>query len=66
MTNETEVLTTDQAANYIQHSKRTMIRWRNARIGPPWIKCGRKVLYRKHSLDGWLDKREQTPVREVA
>lgn len=63
---QTDLLNTDEAAGYIQHSARTLIRWRNDRIGPPFIKCGRKVLYRRRSLDNWLEQRERVPVREVS
>lgn len=59
---EQDVLTTGEAAKYIRHSVRTMIRWRQERVGPPFIQCGKKILYRKQSLDRWLAEREQQPV----
>ena len=64
--NDNELLTTEQVAELLQTSDRTIIRWRNERIGPPWCKFGRQVRYRRHSLERWIAESEQQPVREVA
>lgn len=64
--NELDLLPTTEAARYIQHSPRTLIRWRGDRRGPPFIRCGRKILYRRASLDQWLQSRERIPAREMA
>lgn len=59
-------LITTEAARYLRVSWRTMIRWRNARTGPPWTRAGRTVLYRRRDLDAWLDAQRVEPVREVS
>jgi excisionase family DNA binding protein len=61
-----DLLTTEQVAELLQTSDRTIIRWRNERIGPPWCKLGRQVRYRRQSLEQWLADSEQQPVRGVA
>ena len=61
-----ELLPTDEAAGYVHHSPRTLIRWRVERTGPPYVKLGRKVFYRRKSLDEWLAGRERQPLRECA
>ena len=58
-------LTPDQAAEYLRLSERTLIRWRNRRVGPAWVKVGRRVLYRRSDLDSWMDNQRVVPVREV-
>ncbi|WP_019593009.1 helix-turn-helix domain-containing protein [Thioalkalivibrio sp. ALM2T] len=57
-------LTPEQAAEYLRLSPRTLIRWRNMRKGPPWVKAGRRVIYRRGDLDAWLEQRTQMPVAE--
>jgi hypothetical protein len=41
-----------------------MIRWRNARTGPRWIKAGQRVLYRRADLDDWLERHSVEPVAD--
>ncbi|NWM00837.1 helix-turn-helix domain-containing protein [Klebsiella pneumoniae] len=60
-----ENLTQREAAAYLRHSERSLIRWRNARIGPPWVKAGGRVLYRRTDLDWWLERQTVEPVAEV-
>ena len=60
------LMDTQQTAEYIHHSPRTLIRWRVERKGPPIIKAGRKVFYRKSDLDAWLDSHRLEMVREAA
>lgn len=63
---DSELLTTDQVAEILQTSDRTVIRWRNERIGPPWCRFGRQIRYRRQSLERWISESEHQPVREVA
>jgi predicted DNA-binding transcriptional regulator AlpA len=35
--------------------------WRYRRTGPPWLKLGRHVRYRREELERWLD--DQTEAR---
>jgi len=61
-----DLLTTEQVAELLHVSDRTVIRWRNERIGPPWCKLGRQIRYRRQSIEKWIAESEQTPVGEVA
>ena len=63
---EQENFTTKEAAIYLRQSERTLIRWRNARIGPAWVKTGGKILYRRADLETWLEQHRVEPVREGA
>ena len=61
--NSKTVMTPDQAASFLGISDRTLSRWHLQRVGPPRIKIGGRVLYRREALLDWLIKNEQAPVR---
>lgn len=60
-----EILKTREAAAYLRHSERSLIRWRNARVGPPWIRAGGRIVYRRADLDAWLTRRTVEPEMET-
>jgi hypothetical protein len=39
---------------------RTLKRWRSLREGPPFIRIGRSVFYRREAVRAWLLDREHT------
>jgi len=55
-------LTRDRAASEIGVSADTLTRWARRRIGPPYAKIGRKVLYRVDALREWLRSLEETSI----
>jgi len=59
---ESELLTTVQAAAYLQVSPGTLEVWRaTRRHALPFLKCGRLVRYRRSDLDAWLESRLVRP-----
>ena len=48
----------DEAAAELKVCRRTLDRWRRLGEGPPVSKLGRRVLYRRASLQAWLRARE--------
>jgi excisionase family DNA binding protein len=49
-------LTTKEAARLLGDlSHRTLEEWRLKGFGPPFIKAGRRVLYKLSALMAWLD-----------
>jgi predicted DNA-binding transcriptional regulator AlpA len=54
-----DFLEQDEAAAELQVSRRTLDRWRRLGEGPPITKIGRRVYYRRMSLQQWLCAREQ-------
>ncbi len=48
----------DEAAAELKVCQRTLDRWRRLGDGPPITKIGRRVLYRRSSLQAWLHGRE--------
>jgi hypothetical protein len=45
-------------------TERMLRTWRNARIGPPWLKIGHNIiLYPNDAFDLWLQTQVQNPVR---
>jgi excisionase family DNA binding protein len=49
------LLTTSEVAAYLGVPTRTVEAWRYKRTGPPGIRLGRHVRYRKDDVDVWLD-----------
>jgi predicted DNA-binding transcriptional regulator AlpA len=54
-----DYFTQEEAATELKVSARTVDRWRRLDEGPPITKLGRRVLYRRSSLQTWLTRRER-------
>jgi predicted DNA-binding transcriptional regulator AlpA len=54
-----EILTTDEAAEYIRFSKSSLESWRSAGEGPRITKLRGKVFYRVSDLDAWIDEQAE-------
>lgn len=53
--NPNQILTTEQAAEYMQVSAATLTTWRCRGGGPPFLNVGsRTVRYRRTDLDEWM------------
>ena len=50
----TDLLTTEEAAEYLRLSPRTLERYRVTGEGPRFLKVGRRVFYRQSAFDHWL------------
>lgn len=58
LSKNTDLLSNDQAAEYIGVTPRTLEVWRcTKRHSIPYIKVGRLVKYRKSALDAFLEQR---------
>lgn len=55
-----DFLTQDEVAAELKLCERTLDRWRRLGEGPPITKLGRRVLYRRSSLQAWLCSQEQS------
>lgn len=53
-----DFLPKDETAAELKVCERTLDRWRMLGEGPPVTKLGRRVLYRRSSLQAWLAQRE--------
>lgn len=60
-----DLLDTAELAELLHLSTRTVIRWRQARIGPAWIKAGGRLLYRRSDVDAWLSAQRVEPARST-
>lgn len=52
-----DMLDTPETANYLDVSEPTVNRWRGTGDGPPYVKIGSRVRYRRADLDAWLSER---------
>jgi hypothetical protein len=58
-------LTDQQLAMELPKCTVRMLRtWRNLRVGPPWLKVGRQIVYLRASVERWLQKNELVISRE--
>lgn len=51
-------MTRDEMAGELGLSVDTLSRWETRRIGPPSVRVGRKVLYRRGAVQDWLKGQE--------
>jgi hypothetical protein len=60
------LLSEDETARELGRCRRTLKRWRDLREGPPFIRVGRQILYRREAVRDWLISREQAVGRRAA
>ena len=60
-----ELLDSDGAATYLHLARQTLAKMRVTGTGPPYYKVGRRVLYDRTELDGWLDTRRRRSTFDV-
>lgn len=53
-----DYMTREQLAVEIGLQPKTLAKWANMRKGPPLVKVGRKVFYRKDAVQAWLKSNE--------
>jgi predicted DNA-binding transcriptional regulator AlpA len=53
-----EFLTENETAEQLGVCERTLKRWRALKEGPPVTRIGRRVLYRRATVERWLLKQE--------
>jgi excisionase family DNA binding protein len=59
------MLTTQQLAELLHISPRTIERWRVEGHGPAFVKAGRRVLYKEDTVDAWLSAAARGSTSEV-
>jgi len=60
-----QLLTTKQAADYLNRPIRTLEDWRYRGFGPPFIKMGRAVRYDPGDLRQWIEERKVESTTEA-
>lgn len=56
-------MTESEFAEEVGRSVRTLQLWRAQRVGPPFIRLGRQILYRRQAVQDWLASLEQEQPR---
>jgi hypothetical protein len=54
-----EFLTKEELAAELRRNPRTLDRWQALGMGPPRTYVGRRILYRRTSVQRWLEAQEQ-------
>ena len=52
---------TSAAAEFLNHSPRTLERWRIEGRGPEFVRCGKKVLYTDRALLEFVERHTVNP-----
>jgi excisionase family DNA binding protein len=60
-TNIDDIISEAEAANVLGVKIATLRTWATRRKGPPRIKVGRSVRYRRQTLIAWMTAREVSP-----
>lgn len=55
------LLSTFEAADYLNVPRQTLAVWRHHRTGPVYVRVGRHVMYRRNDLDAWIDAQAVHP-----
>jgi predicted DNA-binding transcriptional regulator AlpA len=50
-----ELLTPEEVADWIRRPITTLYNWRSRRVGPPAIRVGGRLRYRRADLEAWLE-----------
>jgi hypothetical protein len=53
----------EDLANELGRSVRTLDRWHQERLGPPRIKIGKLIVYRKTAVLDWLNNNETSSMQ---
>jgi hypothetical protein len=54
-----DFLSTEELALQLSVTPLTLVRWRMQKTGPPVTRLGRRILYRRSSLQIWLANQER-------
>jgi DNA-binding transcriptional MerR regulator len=60
-----ELMTTEEFSEAARAPVSTVRYWRAQGIGPVGFKVGKRVLYRRRDVQGWLDKRRREAMRKA-
>jgi len=55
-----ELLTARGLAAELKVGMRTLKRWRRTGTGPPFVRLGRTVRYRRSDVDAWLKQQRRS------
>lgn len=53
--------TASATAEYLRVPEATLRQWRHLRKGPPYLKVGKHVRYRRADVDDWVTQLRVTP-----
>lgn len=60
-----DLMTAEEVADYLRISRPAFYQLKRRDVGPPVIRMGRRLRYRRVDVDQWLDEQQPAPA-EVA
>jgi len=62
---EPELMTRPEVAEFLRTPVATLGQWAFRRVGPPYMRVGRKALYRRSDVEKWLEDQSAHERREA-
>jgi excisionase family DNA binding protein len=56
--------TEQETAEYLHVAVGTLRRWRAEGTGPPALRVGRTIRYRRSDVDAWVERQSKLPEQE--
>jgi helix-turn-helix protein len=56
-----ELISSDEAARRLHLQKNTLTAWRHRRVGPPYVRLGRRIFYRNSDLAIFIGEQRREP-----
>lgn len=53
--NAFDLMTPAQVGEHVNRSEQVLARWRRENKGPPWLKFGRQIMYRRADVATWIN-----------
>ena len=54
-----DLLTTQEVADLLRTTPSTLRHWRYTGTGPVGVRIGKRVLYRRHAVEAWVESLER-------
>jgi predicted DNA-binding transcriptional regulator AlpA len=65
MADQSQLLTTAEAATYLRMAAHTLTRWRSQGKGPSFVRVGGSVFYRVTELEAYIERSVTAPEKRA-
>lgn len=63
---QSKLLTTSLVARQLDCEQKTLEAWRSRGQGPPFVRVGRLIRYRREDIEAWVIARRTTPMIQTS
>ena len=65
MEQQPDLLTPAELGELLRRPISSLSQWRHRKVGPAYVRVGRRILYRRTEVDRWLRQQEQITERST-